>query len=583
MQCQLPHIESTFLSAVLEERLGLPWTLDCTFLVPHRQNLPPEFAVQITSSLGKRTGFSSQWTLHAYNAQSDVLELRASPFPSAWFSQSSNTVYPLKGDLEKLLEHCCGTLAHLHWEQDPVIQATAQWLQLNECQWPFLLRVLSQAGYWWEHPFSKTENTWCLRCAKGNPAPLRILKWQAPPPDRNHKSEILLTTSQEGLRCGETIQVQQALHVDALRIVQTKHSIDLTGSLLGHGGQAPYQVQLVLQPEKATVPIPAPDNPKRGSLRARIAAPHNDYENNPVQMDGKYPIRFDFEAHDAPLWGQIPRVQPLAGEQSALHFPLQAGTEVWLGFETGKPDEPWILGALESPRQPAPVISENSDDFIIRTRSGNQLRITDRNKKHGQWELRTAQGAALLMCDPSEQISLASADKKQTITLDSQQGRIDIRCADHMELSLDSQKDRILLQMQEGPCLEMLGAGNAVHVRSPDIGSITLEKGKGIEVNSETTVVVKSKDIQCIADKNLQLKCGQSVIQFSENGLRIHSSGVLDISAQEHLNCVSKQCLKLEGMDLHCKARSSISTQSVNLKLQADACIDQKASLILLN
>ncbi len=60
-------------------------------------------------------------------------------------------------------------------------------------------------------------------------------------------------------------------------------------------------------------------------------------------------------------------MQPSAGQNQGMHFPLHKGTEVLLTFIDGNPDRPVIAGAMPNPETSSPVTDENQTKSIIRT------------------------------------------------------------------------------------------------------------------------------------------------------------------------------------------------------------------------
>ena len=73
-------------------------------------------------------------------------------------------------------------------------------------------------------------------------------------------------------------------------------------------------------------------------------------------------------------------MQPLAGPNYGVHFPLKPGTEVTLAFLDGNPDRPVITGAVPNPITPTPVSSPVSTKSRIKTRSGIVIEFEDANR-----------------------------------------------------------------------------------------------------------------------------------------------------------------------------------------------------------
>jgi type VI secretion system secreted protein VgrG len=70
-------------------------------------------------------------------------------------------------------------------------------------------------------------------------------------------------------------------------------------------------------------------------------------------------------------------MQPYAGENHGMHFPLHKGTEVLLHFLDGNPDRPIIVGAVPNPENPSMVTSDNQTMNAITTSSDNKIHVED--------------------------------------------------------------------------------------------------------------------------------------------------------------------------------------------------------------
>ena len=99
-----------------------------------------------------------------------------------------------------------------------------------------------------------------------------------------------------------------------------------------------------------------------------------------IDDDGRYTIRFLFDT--APV-GQnkasrpVRMIQPHAGPDYGIHFPLKPGIEVLLAFVNGDPDRPLIVGAVPNPETPSPVRNQNSLMNRIKTVSGIMFEMKD--------------------------------------------------------------------------------------------------------------------------------------------------------------------------------------------------------------
>ena len=94
---------------------------------------------------------------------------------------------------------------------------------------------------------------------------------------------------------------------------------------------------------------------------------------------GRYTVRFLFDTaeHGSKQSRQIRMLQPHAGTNYGMRFPLKPGTEVLIGFVDGDPDRPLIVGATYRPDTPSPVTSANNTINKLKTESGVIIEIHD--------------------------------------------------------------------------------------------------------------------------------------------------------------------------------------------------------------
>ena len=70
-------------------------------------------------------------------------------------------------------------------------------------------------------------------------------------------------------------------------------------------------------------------------------------------------------------------MQPHAGSNYGMHFPLKPDTEVLITFHDGDPDRPIISGAVPNPLTPSPVSRSNARMHTIQTASGSIIEMKD--------------------------------------------------------------------------------------------------------------------------------------------------------------------------------------------------------------
>lgn len=133
--------------------------------------------------------------------------------------------------------------------------------------------------------------------------------------------------------------------------------------------------RVVYRPERLT-PWPRIDGVLLGHIE-------EDTEGKYAQLDpeGRYRVKlpFDLSGHAgsrASHWVRM--AEPYTGRGYGTHFPLHRGAEVLLAHVGGDPDRPLIVAAVPNPETTSPVIDETSTQSRIRTASGIQIEMEDR-------------------------------------------------------------------------------------------------------------------------------------------------------------------------------------------------------------
>jgi len=138
---------------------------------------------------------------------------------------------------------------------------------------------------------------------------------------------------------------------------------------LNHFTAIPADVQYrpVRKAEKPRIP---------GMINAKVDA---EGSGNFAELDeqGRYKIRLPFDINSDHKEGKashfIRMMQPYAGNDYGVHFPLHKGIEVQLSFVNGDPDRPIISGAIPNPETVSPVTAANQTKSIFRDNYGNEL------------------------------------------------------------------------------------------------------------------------------------------------------------------------------------------------------------------
>ncbi len=116
-----------------------------------------------------------------------------------------------------------------------------------------------------------------------------------------------------------------------------------------------------------------------GTMNAKVdAAGIGQYAE--IDDEGRYKVKLPFDQNGngggkASRWVRM--VQPYAGADHGMHFPLHKGTEVLLTFVDGDPDRPIIAGAVPNAETKSVVTSLNATRNTIKSAGGNVLEMQD--------------------------------------------------------------------------------------------------------------------------------------------------------------------------------------------------------------
>ena len=163
---------------------------------------------------------------------------------------------------------------------------------------------------------------------------------------------------------------------------QTSAFMTGTGDELTEGEQQPTYINAF-----TAIPAGVQFRPERnttkprfyGTMNAKVdAAGIGQYAE--IDDEGRYKVKLPFDQNGnnggkASRWVRM--VQPYAGADHGMHFPLHKGTEVLLTFVDGDPDRPIIAGAVPNAETKSVVTSLNSTRNTIRSAGGNMLEMQD--------------------------------------------------------------------------------------------------------------------------------------------------------------------------------------------------------------
>jgi type VI secretion system secreted protein VgrG len=334
-------------------------------------------------------------------------------------------------------------------------------------------------------------------------------------------------------------------------------------------------------------PLRSPKPRIAGILSAKVDGVEGQYAF--LDDDGRYHAKLPFDRTDAKD-GQaslpIRMNQPYGGPNYGMHFPVHIGNEIVLAFEEGDPDRPIALGTVPNPANGSPVNKRNTSESIIRTATGHQIRLDDKEGKtvieittkgkhvltlnddpdHQEIRLKTTNANELVFDDKNKHITMQTPEGAHILKMDYDKKVFSIDTKYGHKLTLDDDKKQAALQTKDGHILML----------DDDKKVMGLQDGKG------------KHSIQIDAD-------GGTVSLTTEGDMELTAKGSLNIQAKEismeaksgAVNVKAKQDVAIDGMNVNVGAKQKValeakmdaSMKGMNLKLEGQMNVDTKAGV----
>jgi type VI secretion system secreted protein VgrG len=316
------------------------------------------------------------------------------------------------------------------------------------------------------------------------------------------RENFIAETNCQGMTAGTTLSFsghpQDGYDGDYL-VLSVIHKGDQSQAFAFGGGQAAAagktysNVAILIKKE---TPYRPPVDRKRiplvlGTLTAKIETTGGEYAY--LDDQGRYRLKNLFDVGDTPEGAAshpVRMMQPSAGANYGMHFPLHAGTEVIVACMNGDPDRPVILGSVANPASMSPVTSANASQHTVRTFGGNELTMDD--------------------LSDSEKINLHTKDQKNILSLDAN--------SDGHLLSLRTEEGLAEFYAKKVMSFE---SGDSYSVITGNDQTITVENKHSLQTNKKDIALNAGTDIALTAkqniklnaeDKDLSLTSGQDLI-----------------------------------------------------------------------
>ncbi|NUP05229.1 MAG: type VI secretion system tip protein VgrG [Polyangiaceae bacterium] len=134
----------------------------------------------------------------------------------------------------------------------------------------------------------------------------------------------------------------------------------------------PYEVRF--RPQRVT-PVPRISGLVHGVVDGAVRGEYAE-----LDEQGRYFLRMAYDRSgrtDLGATHPVRMMQPHAGAQYGMHFPLRPGADVLVGFVNGDPDRPIIVGTAPNPVTVSPVSLQNQTQNVLRSGSRNELVMED--------------------------------------------------------------------------------------------------------------------------------------------------------------------------------------------------------------
>lgn len=341
----------------------------------------------------------------------------------------------------------------------------------------------------------------------------------------------------------------------------------------------------------ASVPFrPALQTPKpkiHGVITAKVDGQKGQYAY--LDEDGRYHAKMPFDLTDL-TDGQaslpIRMAQPYGGPDYGMHFPVHNGNEIVISFVDGDVDRPIAIGTVPNPSNGSPVNKRNNSESIIRTASGHQIRLDDKDGKtvieittrgkhvlsldddpeHKEIRLKTTDGNQMVFDDTNKHISLSTPEGAHLVKLDYDKKVLSAETEYGHKLTMDDGAKSIALQTKEGHILRLDDAKQV----------LALQDGKGKHV--------------------FQIDAAGGLVSITTDGdMEFTAKGALNISAKEitmeaakgAFNVKAAKDLVLDGMNVSAKAKQKVtleakldaSIKGLNLKMEGAVNVESKAGV----
>jgi type VI secretion system secreted protein VgrG len=206
--------------------------------------------------------------------------------------------------------------------------------------------------------------------------------------------------------------------------------------------------------------------------------------------------------------------QPYAGASHGMHFPLDVDVEVLVGYEEGNPDRPVILSAVPNPKTKSPVVGENNTQCVVRSASGNMIRMEDKDGSEDFFLYAKKDRDSRIEKDDKE---IVGQDKHTVVKRDKMEkvegDRHEVVDKSHME---KVGKDRFI-DVQGKQAVAIGSGGFSLSVQGPVVESFAQTHSEEVG----THYYLKALGVVIESTSGITLKCGGNCVVVDMSGVTI--------------------------------------------------------------
>ncbi len=267
-----------------------------------------------------------------------------------------------------------------------------------------------------------------------------------------------------------------------------------------------------------------------------------------IDEEGRYRMKLHFDRgseSDGKASRAVRMAQPYSGKGYGMHFPLHTGTEIAVGFVNGDIDRPIIIGTIPNPDNSTPAKSGNNSQNVIRSHSGHQLCLEDKEGETGV-NLNTSGGHSLSLDDTASKkgITVNTTDG-HILGLDDKNQKIFVGTKDGHQLVMDDKGTKFTLETKDGHKVVLDDGGKSITVESKGGHSLKLDdSGKNVDLTSTGKHKTEAKD-------EITLTVGQSTLSMKKDGTIVLSGKKISLEAMTDI--------ELSGMNIKLDAKQKVT------------------------